>query len=77
MAVQARITRGKGASARGFTLVEMLVTIAIIGTLIGLLMPAVQSARESSRRTSCTNNIKQLGLACLEYEVNHRVLPPG
>lgn len=61
----------------GFTLVELLVVISIIGVLVGLLLPAVQSARESSRRTSCTNNIKQLGLACLEYEVSHRAFPPG
>jgi prepilin-type N-terminal cleavage/methylation domain-containing protein len=53
---------------RGFTLVELLVVIAIIGTLIGLLLPAVQSAREAARRASCANNLKQLGLAVLNYE---------
>lgn len=64
-------------SRQGFTLVELLAVIAIIGLLIALLLPAIQAAREASRRGSCLNNIRQIAVACANFESTNRCLPPG
>ena len=69
--------RNRRAANFAFTLVELLVVIAIIGILVALLLPAIQAAREAARRASCQNNMKNIGLALLNYHDTQNSLPPG
>jgi prepilin-type N-terminal cleavage/methylation domain-containing protein len=64
-------------SRAGFSLVELLVVVGILGTLVSLSLPAVQSAREAARRSACSNNLRQMGIALLNYESARRGFPPG
>ena len=72
-----RTRRRSRGSRVGFSLVELLAVVAVIGTLVSLSLPAVQHAREAARRTSCSNNLHQMGLALSGYEAARRSFPPG
>lgn len=67
----------RATARRGFTVIELLVAVSIVGILLALLLPAIQQAREAARRMTCRNNLRQLGLALHNYEAAHGVFPPG
>ena len=67
---------GRGCARRAFTLIELLVVLGVIGLLLAILLPAVQAAREVSRRATCGNNLRQIGIALQSYEATHAMFPP-